>query len=609
MLELPPFMNKQLIAAMVVAGGCTIAIVFAWILLMISWYHLSFAKIYGQRQQQTCGKEYLERETARYEIDGAYTSKVGKFIEISMTTLFTICMIPIIVAVGIVLTFLSAEFNNSGKKKKKLAYAIVSALIVFAVLAGYLLFFINEVSHEPTSKYLNQFSMNPTMRRTKIITIAVSIIIALWIAVIAYKIVHTTDEVLPVKLDDYQQIATAFTVIVVVTAAIIITMDGDRQRLKVHIDGKYGTTKNNLQKTALSLISYPDFVKYLQINIKRSNHTIEGNPDVTKEPYLDQLYSYLEHRPGNNQPMQINFKYMKVKGIKEVFAPFIEGATTERNLLLSSVLSMYVDMMDDDYLFEKSDIQQWLTHKYLFQGKEVQIVQPIMQLIDEMGTNTNNTGVTTTTLTSVLYRVLNQPNRGNDNSNNRPPVPVCTPQNRAACKISYANPLLQTATSSATTTNVNVNISLTSDDRTKIETALAWFIYFSTYKDDTLMTFDSVYQQLDAMKTIHVDTIANLRAAFKRLENDVGINSSVYDIQTFLRDARSVEGEVVGVVDEFLSHVNIVTVGVIGLAVYAIMHYLYQLYPGQLVTAVGIMVLLGVFTVTWYAWFFAKLKL
>ncbi len=668
-------MNTQLIVAMVVAAGCSIAIVFAWILLMISGENMSYAKAYGQRKQQVCGKEFLERETARYEVDLAYTSQVGTFIGISMTTLFTVCMVPLIIASGVLMTFFKANIKNGEIHWKKIAYITGSVLTVLSVLTVYLLFFVKEVSNAPISKYVHQmnepFEKNTTMRRTKIITIAVSIVLALWIAVIAYKNVHTDNGILPEKLDDYQQIATVFTVIVGAAALIIIIMDNDNQLLKSNIDGKYGVIKNDLQKNVLKLIAYPDFVKYLQINIKRSHSDIDGNPDVNAEPYLDHLYGYLEHRPGNNKPIHIDFKYVSLEGIKDIIEPFMDGVgtnITDRHLLLEFAWDLITkETIDYDYLFEKEDIQEWLSHKYLFSGKEVSIVQPIMNLINETSTNTNNTGVTFGTLATVLSNVLMSSEPPSMNNNNRPSR--CVPGNRSTlCRddiIGYRNSLPANAasigasttpitsttqntnttpitstttsttpsttqttsttqstssastssastsasTSSASTSASNPNLTLTSEEKTKIEYALGWFIFFSTYKNDTLYSFDTIYAKLDANKVIHIDTLANMRAALKELEENVGVNTGTHAINKLLSEARSIENDVVGAVDTFLSHINVVTVGVLGIAVYAIMHYLYQAYPSQLVTVVGIMVLMGVFAVTWYAWFFAKLKL
>lgn len=535
------------------AALCGISIVVVWILLIIAAKRLSFAKAYGIRQRETCGNEYLELETARYEIDQMYKSSVDNLLKTSNIILQSVCLIPIIVSI-VILGFASKHLNT---KPRTLIILAGSGCAVLAIFGVYLAFWIKELLPSTEQKYLTMYNIGtqPVGNKLKVLGFSIGIIVVLWISVVAYKHVSSTIDMNQWSNDNemYQRIAIMFSIITVVCAAILFLIHGDRPLLQQKILGKYGDIKSKLQSSVTDLMDNPDFRRYLEINIKRVNPSMDGNPDFNDATLKENLYAYLEHRPGIDR-FDVGKEYITVGTMKPTFNEMFDTATTnDRHALLVLLQKMYAMEVDALYIFTPEQIDACVNHKYLFQESP--------------------------TVASTLATNIKQTN------------------------LSYegiATFLKSFTLSGADATPENVD---------KIKYLLHWLVHMSTYKDDVAIEYETIDYYLSTDNTLSTDAINQLKVNMAALEKEQHSSTVIASLGVNMRSARAVEPEIVLATDTFLKHVFRITMCICAVLAYLGLHWFYINYKSSMVTALSMTILIGIFVITWYAWFYVKLNL
>lgn len=571
-----PFPDKTeeqiLLGGAIVAVLCIILIVAAWILLMITAHKLSYAKLYGERKRNACGNEYLELETARYELDLIYNAKIGKMIKAGMVILYTVCLIVIVVAAVMLIEpafsdylrhwpFMKAVANASTEPKRLIWYkfygCLVIIVLVLAVLGTYLAVYIKEVSSKRTSKYIKVATPKSTaIERVKMITLTVSMIISLWLVTLANHLVGASEA----NQKAYMQVAAMFSIVVAAAAIFILVIHGHHKTLQQNIEVRYNTVKSNLQSSALALRANPDFVKSLQINIKRVIPNFDGDPNINDPALVNKLYAYLEHRPGNDLT-GIQTKYISVKDLKTQFQKFLIKENVKsldfRHSVLALLQSMYAPSVDGNTIFAKSAITASVT-------KFTDYTTEVKSIIDKVNNlNQPNDALSYNVLRGIVKTVFKQDN----------------------------------------------------ELASKVNNAMRWFIHYTDYKEDSTINFETIYLTLDneanknKNNTKYAMLIGNIKYHMQKYEVQRSTNTALQTLNIHMRDARAAEKDVTTAVNKYVSRVSWLTYLIIGIVVYAGMHLLYDKYKSQLVMAVCMMILVGIFAVTWYAWFFAKLKL
>jgi len=94
------------------------ALVVAWIVMMLGAKRLHEARKLGEWKQQECGQEYMESETARYEMSKVYESHVRRYIYVALAMFMSLSLLSVgLMAIFASESFVLVFFNEKAKLK------------------------------------------------------------------------------------------------------------------------------------------------------------------------------------------------------------------------------------------------------------------------------------------------------------------------------------------------------------------------------------------------------------------------------------------------------------------------------------------------------------
>jgi F0F1-type ATP synthase assembly protein I len=121
-------MNQQLLIYVFLGLG-VVCFLLSVVLFTISIFRLETARSIGARKQETCGREYMEAETIRYEVHQAFASKKVYDLMMASFLLGFISIILLIIGYGIQGWFSYAQ--TSDKKYQQLKWFVLSGTVIW----------------------------------------------------------------------------------------------------------------------------------------------------------------------------------------------------------------------------------------------------------------------------------------------------------------------------------------------------------------------------------------------------------------------------------------------------------------------------------------------
>lgn len=539
-----------------------------YVLLIINARTLSKAKIYGQRKREACGNEYLELETARYELFKSYDRTSQRIMRAINVLLLIAIGLPLLASFVVAFNVIPFSKNPGVNSFQKGAFYIAAILWVLSAIT-YFKFIAKEGSSKKVSNYLSSFNQrfdkNELMRSVKVLTIAVPILIVMGISTY-----------LDPKRNAYSKWHIAsFSV----ATFVMMFIARDRVALQRDVYQKYMDAKSTLQARVLGMRNNPEFRRYLDINIRRAHPSAQGQGLLDEEPYLSELYAYVEHRPGRDS-FSSDEGYTTVGFVKSVFKPYIDAPNTneqQRIELMKLMQLMYVQGETLD-TFKLTDLDAIL--KTLFPlpvgqaaSEKSELHSGIYQKIHDEATreNENVSSLSYSTLSTILKAYSQTPTKADGTSLTQSP---------------------------------------SGDVKLKVDNLMTYIIYESKYKENVDVSFESIQYYLEMSTLVDETIIADLRNKFDELERSRVATGTLLDFQKALRGTRALEDGAINSTDAHLRNVLWISVMLLALLVYVIvrmsMHFAgpdktYMIFSGGL--------LICVFVITWYSWFYAKLKL
>ena len=117
------------------------ALIVAWVVMMVGAKRLHEARKLGEWKQQECGQEYMESETARYEMSKVYESDVRRYIYVALTmfmglSLLSLVLMAFFASESSLLVFFNDKAKLNGIKPTvfERPHVLVGATIVIATL-------------------------------------------------------------------------------------------------------------------------------------------------------------------------------------------------------------------------------------------------------------------------------------------------------------------------------------------------------------------------------------------------------------------------------------------------------------------------------------------
>lgn len=574
-------------------------IVTAYILILINARVLSKAKSYGLRKREVCGNEYLERETARYELFKAYDGMSRRLMRVSNLLLMIGLGLPFVVIItSYVLIGTRWKKSKDGKisfsGSQKTAYVIT---IIFSVMVmiSFMKFIIAEGSNKKISKYLTKstqrFDANDRMRSVKVLTIAVPILMIFGMT----TYLREPDQRNPI---DYVHMAS-----VGVIAVILLLIARDRTALQRDIYHKYMDAKTTLHDVVTGMLVSPEFRRYLDINIRRAHPKAQGEGLVDEEPYASNLYAYVEHRPGRDS-FNNNAGYTSVFTAKEAFCKYILNASSlqKRYDLIDLLEMMYVQGESVD-TFKLTDIDSWL--KDLFPAAPEPITKnpwPTAAgegvVIDVSCSTTRPvpSNSTKSTIHTTIMAILDKAAKSENNA-----VKSLSYETLSKELEQFKKPFF---------TADNKAITLTPEQTIHVNNLMSYIVYRSNYKNRTEISFESIQYYLETSNTVPETVIAELRDKFDDIEKSRVSDGKILNFQKALRAARSVEEPALKSTNAHLRHVLTISCILLAILVYVIVRVCMETVgPEKTYIMFSGGLLLAVFAITWYSWFYAKLML
>lgn len=535
-----------------------VAIVVTIILLFICSYKLSNARELGHRKQATCGNEYLEMETARYEVFEVYKKNVASLMKAAVIMLMMAAILPFLLVTGYQMIQAFRIETKTGPKLDKVprfSYWLLlgGSLTLVAIYAKYLL---ADMNPSAVSKYMKKAKKSMASTNIAIVFICMLVVcVAKMIFMSKYQLPPVGDET------SYTFIST---LLIVVCGVSLYWLLKDHNNLELNVGKTYYDTMNELQAAANDLKYEKEFHRYLQINIKRAHPTLDGDPDVDSLEFKDKLYAYLEHRPGKD-----NFDnkqgYITVKMLKGVFQPFINSAPTA---------------------MKKHDLMRALQSIYMRDG-------PVADHVFKFATIDN---VVSTLNIKVSERALLK---------------------KKFTDAKQADPSLQGLVKATIKSKTDAFVeeralALTEAEKEDLNNIIMYIAHASDYKEDTYIPYETVLQNLDATNLVsdsNDDVLSNIKMQIAELEKNPQSTTKGVRLQKAMREARQVEPKIIEATTSFTNHVTWLSAIVVMMVLYALMHTLYEKYRDMAILLSSGTILFGVFAITWYSWFYSKLQL
>lgn len=574
---------------------CVVLVVASYILMLINARILGKAKGYGVRKRETCGNEYLELETARYELFKAY-DKASRRIMVAINMMLLIGLgIPLLVSA---INYFSLN-NRVGDGTAQRLLIPLAIFLWFATVITYFKFIAKEGASKKVSKYLStfnkQFDKNEQMRSVKVLTIAVPILVVF--AISTWLLHKQGSDAIKIKVNIGLGIS------FLLTTMILILIARDRVALQRDVYQKYLDAKSGLQQIVLALKNNPEFRRYLDINIRRAHPNIQGDGLTDEEPYSSELYAYVEHRPGRDS-WSSKEGYTTVAMAKDVFKEYIDAAPTVQAKidLMELLQTMYIQGESLD-TFKLTDIETWL--KAIFS----------ISSTDSSTSTSLSTGMTSTPIVIAQSQDVQQEAQRTQiyEAIFAKIQEAAKVANSSVESLSYTTlaSVIQTYAKSPVDEEDKILTPAPSGDHKLIlDHLMTYIVHMSTYKHNVNISFESIQYYLETASKVDETVISDMRNKFDDLEKTRVGNSTLMTFQKAMRSARGVEDAAIKSTAAYLSKVILISAILLAFVVYVMIRICMQTIGPDItyiVFAGGL--LLGVFAITWYSWFYAKLKL
>lgn len=574
---------------------CAVLIVASYILMLINARILGKAKGYGERKRETCGNEYLELETARYELFKAY-DKAPRRIMVAINMMLLISLgIPLLVSA---INYFSLNTKAGDGKGQKLLI-LIAIILWFATVITYFKFIAKEGASKKVSKYLStfnkQFDKNEQMRSVKVLTIAVPILVVF--AITTWLLHKQGSDEIKLKLN----IGLGITILL--TTMILILIARDRVALQRDVYQKYLDAKSGLQQIVLSLKSNPEFRRYLDINIRRAHPNVQGEGLTDEEPYLSELYAYVEHRPGRDSWSSVE-GYTSVAMAKDVFKGYIDSAPNVQAKidLMELLQTMYVQGESLD-TFKLTDIDTWLTAIFSIPSTNSSISTSLNTsmtsppTVNAQSQDSQQAAQRTRIYNAIFAKIQEAAKVANTSVDSLSYTTLASViQAYAKYPVDKENKLLTPAPSG--------------DDKLILDHLMTYIVHMSTYKHNVNISFESIQYYLETASKVDETVISDMRNKFDDLEKTRVGNTSLMTFQKAMRAARSVEDAAIKSTNAYLRKVVFISAILLAIVIYVMIRIsMENAGPDKTYIVFAGGLLLGVFAITWYSWFYAKLKL
>ncbi len=287
-----------------------IPVIVMWIIMVVVMAKMIKAREKGKIIQMQCGGEYLERETQRYVIYKDYDKVKGLFPVVNIMLVVAILFIFLYIAVEHGAIYFVADKLNKMKNSfdqgnsnqqaadPKSIYQEYSMLytmpyyifhFVFIVLVVSLaLTVIGKTNNRNALKYstpINESELKDIMR-----TMISFMAIYIFVLMVLYGVFNITSSIAPLV---------GLLIFLTVVLYIFNKKYIDFNNKMFVAYSKAASDVNTFVTQQLADTTTKDKARsYLFNQIRRANPNIIGTPDLTKEPYKSDLFSYLMHKNG-----------------------------------------------------------------------------------------------------------------------------------------------------------------------------------------------------------------------------------------------------------------------------------------------------------------------
>lgn len=364
--DIVSILKKQSPYGIILLG--VVLLIIAVIIMFMVYSKMMFACNLGRRKQETCGLEYMEAETIRYEFHKAYNSSVLKLIKVSWIMLMVSATLMI---AAYILTSLIHESTGT----KKMIHSMIGIVLIACVLSATI-----KLSMDRSLKVMQelQYGQIDATEKKKIFgmligmlgaTLLVMWTVAFWFISKKSENDNDVNTILPVLL-----IAASLTLIV--PAAILV--------FKLHIDlfnvnGSYVAAATALQNFLNGSFT-PDIATMLRNYLAQNINRLEPNRagvDGTDVPA--DAYKFVEHKDSQTMFDMVSTNLVPWYIYESKWTEFLECIESKCSDLEGDwsqgvqlqVLRMHVDRVmfallggipqaRTDYRFNKVDVANYL---------------------------------------------------------------------------------------------------------------------------------------------------------------------------------------------------------------------------------------------------------
>lgn len=311
---------------------CVILLITAWIMLVSTVRKMDMLIEVGKRSQEECGKNYMERETARNRLYMEYTDKIGN----SLKTVNSLLIIIIGIAFATTLINLGVNLNRirsinckeltqiSGTeniiakiKNKTTMMTVVTIIIILALVATFISYVQQNTQIKFQNKYTDAIKYSGSMSTTTLLLLAFGASFV--------NIIMSENFVLKDVLSKPSSAVFIWIVLLSIVFVFIYMMNINTIKINNDYIVPYGSSVEQINKdiNALRKLDCDECTiqegakKGMQIskwmNLMLSRNIMRANPDEENgdplliledtntsgsNKYLNTLYAYIEHSLG-----------------------------------------------------------------------------------------------------------------------------------------------------------------------------------------------------------------------------------------------------------------------------------------------------------------------
>ena len=356
------------------------ALVVAWIVMMVGAKRLHEARKLGEWKQNECGQEYMEAETARYEMSKVYESSVRRYIYVSLTMFMCISLLSVFLMAVFSSESAWAVFKEFGKLQKlfgpgaSVLFESPDKMVGLAIVvsAGTLIWQTSELSKiwmdrlseksykqattiAAATEDINQKHMPALIATTVISVIAMAVIVFVMYNKIfksAGALGDSLKGLLP-TIPDAPPMTSLIIIVVMFAIGLGLAMGLVKSYglLNAHFSEykkKTGEINDNLTEIVNESTTSPQISDYLLQNIHRIDPKAELKlPNVLSTNYKSDYYGYAMHEDGtelkflNTNRVTITRAQGTIEALKDELAVLVQNSDIRNvyKILLDNALA------------------------------------------------------------------------------------------------------------------------------------------------------------------------------------------------------------------------------------------------------------------------------